>query len=288
MAEKKCDMVINLGKAQWTETHYLPATTTMNAALTALISLSAARSYCFSGQTTFDFVRVSDIGILGDSTIETTGLGGYGDPGLADVQGSAMLVRMNLSTQHRSQLWIRGQPDSWVVWNTVEDGPVWTTDFSRWADSYLDRLVNVLKFGAIVKLKPGEAITAGGVVTEFSIANLVPYPIGEPSSRNTGVTTVMDTAGLVAGDKIVIRNARGPAKIINGTWPLVADPGTAGVVIPVPFPSLTGFGIADLSKAKIYRAIYQFETYTSWARRAIRTKKYGREHDLPRGRARTR
>lgn len=269
MATYKGTMIFNQGRAGWSESWYLQASSHQQAA-DKLQTVGPTRMKLLGGGASIEYWRVSDVAILGDSAIVVTNEWAL-STGVtsADEPWDAVYVRVEAGPLYRRQMWLRGIPDEWA-------GPAGGFPGGNPNNSFLTGALD--KFKAKAKAVPFQLRCI-----EKEGAGAVKTPITALAADGSG-RTVMSVAvaqGAV-GDEFRVREYTGPdKKLLNGVHKISAV-GAGTVTVPLKFADLTDPNANAGGKATPRIIVYKDVTDIIPLRMAKRNT--GRAFFLPVGR----
>jgi len=116
-------MIFNQGKHGWSETWYQTVSTHAQA-LGALINLSTKRSLLLGTNAGIEYLRVSDVSVPFDAEVTVTGTDVIVQPTFCDTPWNAIYCRVNAGPKYRRQVWLRGIPDVWILFNANNISPL--------------------------------------------------------------------------------------------------------------------------------------------------------------------
>lgn len=271
MPDFQCSMLFNAQKQGWSENWWLTAATHA-AAQTATLALAGARQLMLAKTVTIEAVRTSDTAVLGDSLVAlapSVPVGGAAPALAKDNPGNAWLSRVNSGPQYRRQLWLRGAPDDWMVFDDVTGLAKIPDPLNKAFTAYMAVLTN--KKFAIRALDKAQART---IIQTFT-----------PDAPSGLIKVTAPTHGLNELDQVRIKGALGiGTKILNGVFRIQGR--TADTfLIPLPLAALAGVNYVTLS-ARVQKRAYLLQTVTDGVILRPGLRKTGRAFFVPRGRRR--
>lgn len=169
MATYKITFIFGADKQGWSELWYVDANDIQTAGLRGLEVASSRKGLLGTGSV-LEAIRVSDEAIRNDSLIQLTPPVAAG-PGVGnairDTPGNAWLCRIQAGALYRRQLWLRGIPDSWIVWDQTlrkyEIPAILQARFDAFRDALVAKTFRIRateKSPTVNPLKPITAIAA--------------------------------------------------------------------------------------------------------------------------------
>jgi len=269
MPQYKLTLVFNQGRTGWTETWYAFKSNT-EIMMTALKNVATYRQRLLGAGASIEYLRVSDVAILQDSTVQPiTSWGSNSAPPSADQPWNAVYCRCEATDMYRRQVWLRGLPDEWI--DPAGDNPASPAvnpPYNRPLLQFQNALINN-GFQLRVINKEGSA-GANTAITGISA--------GDAGRTRLAV----GTAPGAVGDEFRVSQFTGPDKALLNGVKKIAGAGAGYVEIATPFSSLTAPASNVGGKSKPRQIAYREVT----SLQAIRTAKRstGRAFFLPVGR----
>src|SRR5262245_37439972 len=167
--------IFNAERQGWSETFYWTGTSADNAIANAL-PVGQARIGLLGNTVQLESIRVSDVAILGDSLTDET-LNGQNTSvaaaGARDTVSNAVLGRATAENIYRRQIWIRGMPDAFIIYNPatgksmLNESPAFIQAWNVWATALVGKGFQLRVIDKSTPLKPitGVVVSKGDGLT---------------------------------------------------------------------------------------------------------------------------
>lgn len=225
MPQFRATFIFNQNRYGWTESWHREDSNPDNM-LEQAKKLATKRRMLASSEVKLEYIRISDVAVVGDSLVHAYDQWGSGPLPDADTPWNAIYCRVESGSKYRRQMYLRGVPDDWIklTAGNPNANPI---------DSALDTAFKAFR----------SQLLAGG----WQLKTVSKEP-GDAVEKNIGAIT-QDTEGRIAfqitglssatGDEFRVKSYQGPdKKVLNGVYKVVSNNGTI-VVVPKKYNLLT-------------------------------------------------